>query len=134
MYCGASSQPKREKPLENRVSQGLACGSINPTRTRIDAGNAGETACFDEGGAESGARDIQSGAPWEQIRSLISDCPDPSEEARQSLVAQGDVATCTCNGEPLEFPKTLPATGPIGLEADRGQVEYRRIRIRETEK
>jgi integrase len=34
--CSVGSQatePKREKPLENRVSQGLACGSINPTRT-----------------------------------------------------------------------------------------------------
>ena len=27
------AEPKREKPLENRVSQGLSCGSINPTRT-----------------------------------------------------------------------------------------------------
>jgi hypothetical protein len=26
----------------------------------------------------------------------------------------------------------VPPTGPIGLEGDRGQVEYRRIRIRTT--
>jgi hypothetical protein len=76
--------------LENRVSQGLACGSINPTRTRIDAGNAGETACFDEGGAESGASDIQSGARWDQIRGLIAECPDLPIQARQSLIARGD--------------------------------------------
>jgi len=25
----------------------------------------------------------------------------------------------------------VPATGPIGLEGDRGQMEYRRIRIKE---
>jgi len=25
----------------------------------------------------------------------------------------------------------LPETGPIGLEADRGQMEYRRIRVKE---
>jgi lysophospholipase L1-like esterase len=38
-------------------------------------------------------------------------------------------AIATCNGELLtdEFP--VPATGPIGLEGDRGQIEYRRIRI-----
>ena len=44
----------------------------------------------------------------------------------------GNVATCTCNGEPLKFANELPATGPIGLEADRGQMEYRRLRIKET--
>jgi hypothetical protein len=41
------------------------------------------------------------------------------------------VAHCTCNGEILEAALKLPATGPIGLEGDRGQMEYRRIRIRE---
>ena len=39
------------------------------------------------------------------------------------------VAHCTCNGEVLEAALKLPASGPIGLEGDRGQLEYRRIRI-----
>jgi sialate O-acetylesterase len=47
------------------------------------------------------------------------------------VIVKGGVATCTCNGEELKFPNPLPATGPIGLEADRGQMEYRRIRIKE---
>lgn len=47
------------------------------------------------------------------------------------VIVKGKVATCTCNGEELKFPNELPATGPIGLEADRGQMEYRRIRIKE---
>jgi hypothetical protein len=47
------------------------------------------------------------------------------------VTVKGDVATCTCNGEALAFTNKLPATGPIGLEADRGQMEYRRIRIKE---
>ena len=42
------------------------------------------------------------------------------------------VAHCLCNGELLESALKLPATGPIGLEGDRGQMEYRRIRIKET--
>jgi hypothetical protein len=42
------------------------------------------------------------------------------------------VAHCTCNGEVLEAALKVPPTGPIGLEADRGQMEYRRIRIKET--
>ena len=45
-------------------------------------------------------------------------------------VANG-VAHCTCNGELLENALPVPATGPIGLEGDRGQMEYRRIRIKE---
>lgn len=39
------------------------------------------------------------------------------------------VAHCTCNGEVLEEALKVPETGPIGLEGDRGQMEYRRIRI-----
>ncbi len=47
------------------------------------------------------------------------------------IVVKDDVAHCTCNGEVLEAALKLPAKGPIGLEGDRGQMEYRRIRIRE---
>ncbi len=46
------------------------------------------------------------------------------------VVAKGGLARCTCNGEVLEEAFKLPETGPIGLEGDRGQMEYRRIRIR----
>ncbi len=38
---------------------------------------------------------------------------------------------CTCNGEILETALQLPPTGPIGLEGDRGQMEYRHIQILE---
>lgn len=41
------------------------------------------------------------------------------------------VAHCTCNGEVLESALELPVTGPIGLEGDRGTMEYRRIQIKE---
>lgn len=47
------------------------------------------------------------------------------------VVAKGGSAYCTCNGEIIEGDFKLPATGPIGLEGDRGQIEYRRIRIRQ---
>lgn len=39
-------------------------------------------------------------------------------------------AAATCNGEPLTNAMPVPASGPIGLEGDRGQMEYRRIRIK----
>ena len=47
------------------------------------------------------------------------------------VVAKDGAALCTCNGEVLEAAFKLPETGPIGLEGDRGQMEYRRIRIQE---
>lgn len=47
------------------------------------------------------------------------------------ITVRGDIAHCTCNGEVLEAAFKLPPTGPIGLEGDRGQMEYRRIRVRE---
>ncbi|MEJ6578635.1 MAG: GDSL-type esterase/lipase family protein [Akkermansiaceae bacterium] len=43
---------------------------------------------------------------------------------------KGEIAHCTCNGEVLEAAFELPGSGPIGLEGDRGQMEYRRIRLR----
>lgn len=45
------------------------------------------------------------------------------------VVVKDNVAHCTCNGEVLEAELKLPETGPIGLEGDRGQMEYRRIRM-----
>ena len=46
------------------------------------------------------------------------------------IVVRNNVARCTCNGEVLEEAFEIPADGPIGFEGDRGQIEYRRIRIR----
>ena len=56
----------------------------------------------------------------------------PQDWNEIEVVVKGNVARCTCNGEVLEEAFKLPATGPIGLEADRDQVEYRHIRIQET--
>ncbi|MBL8799529.1 MAG: DUF1080 domain-containing protein [Planctomycetia bacterium] len=54
-------------------------------------------------------------------------------------VSVNSVATCLCNGEAFAPPTmTLPAKGPIGLQAEPGanpgtmKFEYRRIRIKET--
>ena len=47
------------------------------------------------------------------------------------VVVKGESAYCTCNGEVLEAKMKVPATGPIGLEADRDQMEYRKIRLKE---
>ncbi len=47
------------------------------------------------------------------------------------IVVKDGIAHCTCNGEILEAALKLPPTGPIGLEGDRGQMEYRHIQIKE---
>ena len=46
------------------------------------------------------------------------------------ITVQKGVARATCNGEVLDGELKVPASGPIGLEGDRGQMEYRRIRIK----
>jgi len=48
------------------------------------------------------------------------------------VVVKGTVAHCECNGEVLENALKIPADGGIGLEADRGQMEYRNLRLTET--
>lgn len=47
------------------------------------------------------------------------------------VAVTNNVGYCTCNGEVLERALKVPATGGIGLEGDRGQMEYRRIRLQE---
>jgi lysophospholipase L1-like esterase len=47
------------------------------------------------------------------------------------VTVKGGEAHATCNGEVLEAALAVPPAGPIGLEGDRGQMEYRRIRIKE---
>ncbi len=49
------------------------------------------------------------------------------------VVVKGQVAHCTCNGEVLEAAFKIPVTGGIGLEADRGQMEYRNLKLKEIE-
>jgi lysophospholipase L1-like esterase len=46
------------------------------------------------------------------------------------VTVRNGVATATNNGEPLKVELKVPPAGPIGVEGDRGQMEYRRIRIR----
>jgi lysophospholipase L1-like esterase len=47
------------------------------------------------------------------------------------ITVKGGLAHATCNGEIVVDAIAVPATGPIGIESDRGQMEYRRIRVQE---
>lgn len=69
-------------------------------------------------------RDYALAGPWKDLRKY-----KPQEWNEIIAVVKGGVAHCTCNGEVLNAEFKVPATGPIGLEGDRGQMEYRRIRV-----
>jgi hypothetical protein len=49
------------------------------------------------------------------------------------VIVKDNTAYCTCNGEVLQDALKLPADGPVGLEADRGTMEYRHLQIKEIE-
>jgi lysophospholipase L1-like esterase len=70
-------------------------------------------------------RDYPLAGPYKELKNY-----KPQDWNQIEVVAKGGVARCTCNGEVLEAEFKLPETGPIGLEGDRGQMEYRRIRIK----
>jgi lysophospholipase L1-like esterase len=54
----------------------------------------------------------------------------PQDWNEIEVTVRGGVARATCNGEALEEAMAVPPSGPIGLEGDRGQMEYRRIRVK----
>ena len=55
----------------------------------------------------------------------------PQDWNEIEVTVKDGVAHCTCNGEVLEAALKVPPTGGIGLEADRGRMEYRHIRLKE---
>jgi lysophospholipase L1-like esterase len=71
-------------------------------------------------------RDYVLAGPWKDLKKY-----KPQDWNEIIAVVKDGVAHCTCNGEVLNAEFKVPATGPIGLEGDRGQMEYRRIRVKE---
>jgi hypothetical protein len=54
-------------------------------------------------------------------------------EINNIQISIGPAALCKCNGEILETAMKVPAKGGIGLQAEVGKFEFRRIRIKEME-
>lgn len=77
-------------------------------------------------GQQLQCRDYLLAGPYTDLKEY-----KPQEWNEIVVTVTDGVAHCTCNGEVLEAGLAIPSTGPIGLEGDRGQVEYRRVRIRE---
>jgi hypothetical protein len=72
-------------------------------------------------------RDYLVAGPYKSLKNY-----KPQEWNTIVVTVKDNVAHCECNGEVLEDALKLPATGPIGLESDRGQMEYRHIQIKES--
>ena len=77
-------------------------------------------------GPQLQCRDYLLAGPYNKLQNY-----KPQEWNDLEVTVTDGIARATCNGEVLEEAMKLPATGPIGLEGDRGQMEYRRIRIME---
>jgi hypothetical protein len=77
-------------------------------------------------GPQLQVRDYLVAGPYKDLKKY-----KPQDWNEIVVVVKGEVAHCTCNDELLTDKMKVPATGPIGLEADRGQMEYRNIRLKE---
>jgi hypothetical protein len=76
-------------------------------------------------GPQLQCRDYGLAGPYRELKRYR-----PQEWNEIEVTVTDGVARCTCNGEVIEAGLALPASGPIGVEGDRGQMEYRRIRVR----
>lgn len=71
-------------------------------------------------------RDYLTAGPYKELKKY-----KPQDWNSIVVTVKDDTAHCECNGEVLEDALKLPSTGPVGLEGDRGQMEYRHIQIKE---
>ena len=70
-------------------------------------------------------RDFPLAGPYQDLKNY-----KPQDWNELVVTVQDGKARATCNGEILEEAMAVPATGPIGLVGDRGQMEYRHIRLK----
>lgn len=73
-------------------------------------------------------RDYLVAGPYKELKKY-----KPQDWNQIEITLSHGFAHCTCNGEDLEMALPMPPTGPIGLEGDRGVMEYRHIQIKELE-
>ena len=76
-------------------------------------------------GPQLQCRDYGLAGPFKDLKNY-----KPQDWNELVVTVQERRGTATSNGEVLDVELKVPATGPIGVEGDRGQMEYRRIRIK----
>jgi hypothetical protein len=75
-------------------------------------------------GPQLQCRDYALAGPYEHLKRYR-----PQDWNELVITVRKGVARAECNGELLEEAMPVPVSGPIGVEGDRGQLEYRRIRV-----
>jgi lysophospholipase L1-like esterase len=76
-------------------------------------------------GPQLQCRDYALAGPFTDLKQY-----KPQDWNELVVTVQNGVATATSNGERLSVELKVPPAGPIGVEGDRGQMEYRRIRLK----
>ncbi len=76
-------------------------------------------------GPQLQCRDYRLAGPYKELKRY-----KPQDWNELVITVKGGVAQATCNGEVLEAALAVPGVGPVGVEGDRGQLEYRRIRVK----
>ena len=76
-------------------------------------------------GPQLQCRDYALAGPYRNLKRY-----KPQDWNELVITVQNGVARATSNGEALDGELKVPPSGPIGIEGDRGQMEYRRIRIK----
>ena len=77
-------------------------------------------------GPQLQCRDYLVAGPYKELKKY-----KPQGWNEIEVMVTNGIAYCTCNSEVLTNALPVPATGPIGFEGDRGQMEYRHIRLKE---
>jgi hypothetical protein len=76
-------------------------------------------------GTQLQVRDYPTVGPYREVKFKNGDWNE------LQIVVTGEAAECRCNGEVIEAAYKVPAKGGIGLQAEVGKFEFRRIRVKE---
>jgi hypothetical protein len=75
-------------------------------------------------GKQLQVRDYPTVGPYKKVKFKGGDWND------LEIIVKGEMAECRCNGEVIEPAFKVPAKGGIGLQAEAGKFEFRRIRVK----
>jgi len=92
-------------------------------RLQFKAAKGADSGVFIKG-KQLQCRDYPNAGPYKKLKNFRAE--DWNDLV---VVAKGNTAYCTCNGEVLEAEMMIPESGPIGFEGDHGKLEYRNIEI-----
>lgn len=76
-------------------------------------------------GPQLQCRDYRVAGPYKSLKKYKAQDWNEIE-----ITVHRSTALCTCNGEIIAKEYKVLPTGPTGLEADRGQMEYRHIQLK----